>query len=438
MVVVAYMFVRARMNQLFSHGHTMAIGGFLSHLAVLWSMPATSMAQPPKKHRPPLEVSQPAHAIPWVRYADWSQTDWREYNTLAKLASPRYAPPPKLNGPLVGDPKKGEQLAYDRSRGGSCLACHVMGPTTPSMPGAVGPDLSTYAQWGRDDQWIFNYIYDARSVNPQSVMPPWGRHKVFTVEEIKDMVAFMKTLNGPPTRFSDPLENPATRPIPVEDRDNLDPFVNNAMSAIERAEAAWRKNGPSGKSCVSCHADATKEFKSWATTMPRYEPRLKKVMGVQEFVTRHARATTGDNWLMQSPANADMGIYLHYLANGTPFKVDTQSKEHKAALARANKLLERKVGQLNFACMDCHSPARGANKWIRGQYLGELKGQVDHFPLWRTSRSEIWDIRKRLQWCNVAVRANELPPDAPEYGDLELALTAISNGITLSAPGIRH
>jgi sulfur-oxidizing protein SoxA len=38
----------------------------------------------------------------------------------------------------------------------------------------------------------------------------------------------------------------------------------------------------------------------------------------------------------------------------------------------------------------------------------------------------------------VAIRANELPPDAPEYGDLELALTVINQGLKVNAPGIRH
>jgi len=33
--------------------------------------------------------------------------------------------------------------------------------------------------------------------------------------------------------------------------------------------------------------------------------------------------------------------------------------------------------------------------------------------------------------------ADELPPDAKEYGDLELYLTSLSNGLKLSVPGIR-
>ena len=66
--------------------------------------------------------------------------------------------------------------------------------------------------------------------------------------------------------------------------------------------------------------------------------------------------------------------------------------------------------------------AKSANHWIRGQWLGEPKGQYDHFPTWRTSLLAIWDIRQRFQWCQVNIRADELPPDAKEYGDLELYL----------------
>ena len=400
---------------------------------------ANVLAAKPGKNpaTPPLELEQSAASVPWTRYNGWPATDWKEYTTLSNLASPAFAPPPKLEGPVSGDAKNGEKLAFDRSRGGSCVACHILGPTTPTMPGNVGPDLSMIATWGRTDDWLFNYVYDARSVNPNSVMPPWGAHKLFTVDEIKDIVAFIKTLKEP-AKFKDDLENPATRPVPVETRDNLDPFVNDSMDAVERARLVYARAGASGKSCASCHAAPEKSFKTWAATMPRHEPRLKKVIGVEEFITRHARSTTGDNPLMQSADNIDLAIYLRYLANDTPIKVDTKSKDSAAAIKRGNALMTRKIGQLNFACMDCHSPERGANKWVRGQWLGESKGQIAHFPTFRTSRGEIWDLRKRFQWCGVATRTNELPPDAPEYGDLELALTNANNGQKLNVPGIRH
>ncbi|MDI2077924.1 hypothetical protein [Bradyrhizobium sp. Mp27] len=67
-----------------------------------------------------------------------------------------------------------------------------------------------------------------------------------------------------------------------------------------------------------------------------------------------------------------------------------------------------------------------------------MRGQLDYFPTWRTSQQSVWDIRKRFQWCQVAIWADDLPPDAPEYGDLELYLARQNAGQKLSVLGIRH
>jgi sulfur-oxidizing protein SoxA len=172
--------------------------------------------------------------------------------------------------------------------------------------------------------------------------------------------------------------------------------------------------------------------------MPKWEPRLEKVLGIEEFVYRHAKATAGFDWLMQSDDNTAMAVYLRYLANGQEMHVDVTSPGAKEAYERGRALTATKVGQLNFSCLDCHDPKRGGLKWIRGQWLGEQRGQLDHFPTWRTSQQSIWDIRKRFEWCNVAVWANELPPDAKPYGDLELYLASVNAGLKLNVPGIRH
>jgi sulfur-oxidizing protein SoxA len=381
-----------------------------------------------------LVMDKPAAKTPWVRYGSWPADDWAAFNTLGKLASPPAGKAIKLDRPVEGDPEQGAKLAFDRSRGGSCVACHVLGDKTPDLPGNVGPDLSQIGTH-RDDTWLTNYVTEPRVYNPVTMMPPWGTHKVFTPEEIQHIVAFLKTLKTPKT-FKNPLDDPAKRPVPKEERDNLDPVENPGMFGVDDGIALYSKAGPSGKSCASCHEQPEKVFKTWAATMPRYEPRMKKVLGVEEFVARHAMATAGAQYLMGSKENNALAIYLRNLANGTPIKVDVSSKGAKEAVKRAKDLMGRKVGQLNFACTDCHKLA--ANKWIRGQWLVELKGTYAHFPTYRTSRSEIWDIRKRFQWCNVAIRANELPPDAPEYGDLELYLASRNNGEKLDVPGIRH
>lgn len=397
----------------------------------------------------PLELEQPAYQVPWQRYTNWAQDDWSEFSNLTRIVSPpvsfmqkldkttTYSPDIVINDDeadvISGDAKRGKQLVADRRRGGSCYACHIM--PDADLPGNVGINISSIGVWGRSDEYLFNYIYDPRIFNHSSVMPPWGTHGIFTKDEIKDIVAYLKLLNKP-VEFTDNQENPDTRPIPVENRDNLDEFTNPAMLSVEMGANLFDQVGTNGKSCRSCHQKAEVEFATWAVNMPKVELRLNKVLGIEEFITRHARATTAAEYPLQSDANLSLAIYLRYLANGHPITIDKSDRNTQLAIQRGEDLMKRKIGQLNFACVDCHEV--GANKWIRGQYLTGVTGMMAHFPTYRTSRGEIWDIRKRFQWCGVAVRANDLPPDAAEYGDLEMYLMSKNNGRILNVPGIRH
>ena len=397
----------------------------------------------------PLEMEKPSYKTPWDRYSGWKPTDWAEFSTLRQAVSPPVSFMQKLDKSttsdsdiiinddesdvIVGDPAKGKALVADRKRGGSCYACHIL--PDASLPGNVGINISTIGVWGRDDEYLFNYIYDPRIFNPSTVMPPWGAHGIFTKEEIKHIVAYLKTLSKP-VKFESTQENPDTRAVPVETRDNFDEFVNPGMMCVDMAKELYVTEGPTGKSCQSCHEKPEVEFATWSTNMPKVETRMNKVIGIEEFVTRHARATTGAEYLAQSEENLAMAIYLRFLSNGRPIAIDKSDRNTQLAIRRGEELMNRKIGQLNFACVDCHEAS--ANKWIRGQYLGGFVGMMDHFPTYRTSRGEIWDIRKRFQWCGVAIRANELEPDAPEYGDIEMYLMAKNNGRLFSIPGIRH
>src|SRR6266568_1582224 len=241
-----------------------------------------------KKKEAPLDIKGDASARPWKRYAGWPARDESKWNTLARVSSPP-APkaPRKLSSPIAGDAATGQKLVADRTRGGSCLACHVMGPAGGAdLPGNVGPDLSEIGNAGREDEWLFNYVYDPRVYNAETTMPPWGTHGIFNDEEIGHIVAFLKTLKAP-AQFKAALDDPAKRPPPVEKRDNLDSLVNPGMWAVEeKAPELWKTRGPSGFACSTCHASPQAAFKTWAAGMPRWEPRLDKVLGVEEFVSR--------------------------------------------------------------------------------------------------------------------------------------------------------
>src|SRR5215831_17181304 len=164
--------------------------GFHRHLHRAWNGRAIRTAS---------ALDGPASARPWVRYGGWPTRDTSKFNSLAAMVSPPVpGGPRKIPTPLKGDPAAGQKLVADRSRGGSCIACHVMGPAGGAdLPGNVGPDLPKIGNAGRDDEWLFNYVNHARVYNPDTVMPPWGTHGIFTDAEIGDIVAFLKTLTRP-------------------------------------------------------------------------------------------------------------------------------------------------------------------------------------------------------------------------------------------------
>ncbi len=85
----------------------------------------------------------------------------------------------------------GKDIAYNRSKG-NCLACHSM----PSLPdaeqtGNSGPPLIAMQARFPDKAVLRAKIWDATVSNPQTMMPPMGKHQVLTEEEIDKVVDFI-------------------------------------------------------------------------------------------------------------------------------------------------------------------------------------------------------------------------------------------------------
>ena len=361
----------------------------------------------------PLDIENTATITPWKRNNTWSQIDWSNYNNLRHTVKKPVPVIQPITSSIKANPANGKKLVANKEKG-NCVTCHILPDV--SQPGNIGINLSFIGSWHLPDQFLFNYIYDPRIYNPNTVMPPWGAHNILTTDEIKDIVSYLKTLTIP-VQFK-------KRPIPKNNVDNLDEFENPAMFELETGTDLFIEN------CQKCH----KNFETkWAVTMPKFEPRLNKIIGIEEFITRHARATTGVKYLLQSEENIALAIYLRNLANGQKIAVDTSDVNSSLALKRGETLTQTKIGQLNFACTDCHK--KNSGKWIRGQYIKGFTGMIDHYPTYRSGRDAIWDFSTRIQWCNLAARANDLPPNAAEYADIELYLTVQSNGRKFSVPG---
>jgi L-cysteine S-thiosulfotransferase len=78
----------------------------------------------------------------------------------------------------------GRSLTFDRKMG-NCLACHAIpGEPKAESPGNIGPPLVNMKERYSDRAKLRAQIWDATKANPDSVMPPFGRNKILTEQEI--------------------------------------------------------------------------------------------------------------------------------------------------------------------------------------------------------------------------------------------------------------
>jgi L-cysteine S-thiosulfotransferase len=86
---------------------------------------------------------------------------------------------------------EGQRLAFDRGKG-NCLSCHEI--KGGDLPGTIGPALKDIRSKYPDRNDLVAILTDEPRRNPQTAMPPFGRNRILTEQEIDAIVDFLQTL----------------------------------------------------------------------------------------------------------------------------------------------------------------------------------------------------------------------------------------------------
>jgi sulfur-oxidizing protein SoxX len=96
------------------------------------------------------------------------------------------------HGSLLADRlATGRALVMERSKG-NCLACHAV--EDGELPGNIGPPLIAMKARFPDRDELYKQIWDATLRNPDSRMPPFGKHGILSADEIRLIVDYLYTL----------------------------------------------------------------------------------------------------------------------------------------------------------------------------------------------------------------------------------------------------
>ena len=95
------------------------------------------------------------------------------------------------NTAYSGDIEEGKKLAFDRKKG-NCLACHMI--DNGKLAGNNGPPLIAMKARFPNKQDLFDQIWDPTESDPNSFMPPFGKHGAISKTEINKIIEYLYTL----------------------------------------------------------------------------------------------------------------------------------------------------------------------------------------------------------------------------------------------------
>jgi sulfur-oxidizing protein SoxX len=87
--------------------------------------------------------------------------------------------------------EEGKKIAFDRKKG-NCLACHNI-VNAPS-PGNIAPALVAMKSRFPTKEDLRMQIWDATIKNPESAMPPFGKHGILSEADFEKVVEYIWTL----------------------------------------------------------------------------------------------------------------------------------------------------------------------------------------------------------------------------------------------------
>ncbi len=213
-----------------------------------------------------------------------------------------------------------------------------------------------------------------------------------------------------------------------------DDFSNPGMLWVAEGEALWNaKAGVSGRSCAECHGDAAVNMKGVAARYPVYFAESGRPIDLQSRINICRKANqSAAPFPLESRELLALSAFIGKQSRGMPITTG-EDKRLEPFRARGQELYERRQGQLNFSCANCHD-----DNW--GRRLGSSMIPQSHptgYPLYRLEWQDMGSLQRRLRNCMIGVRAEPYPYGSQEYVDLELFLMTRARGMPLETPAVR-
>jgi L-cysteine S-thiosulfotransferase len=213
-----------------------------------------------------------------------------------------------------------------------------------------------------------------------------------------------------------------------------DDTANPGMLWVLDGEALWnRKVGKANKSCADCHNDASTSMKGVAARYPAFNEAANRPIDLEQRInicrTDQQNATP---LLFESNDMLALAGFVGRQSRGMPIAL-MDDERTKPFIQAGRAMFERRQGQLNLSCAQCHNDNWGAK--LAG--VSVPQGHPTGYPVYRLEWQAMGSLQRRLRNCLIGMRAQAYTFGAPEYVNLELFLMWRARGMAIETPAVR-
>ena len=213
-----------------------------------------------------------------------------------------------------------------------------------------------------------------------------------------------------------------------------DDMQNPGMLWAQDGEALWNaKAGARAIACAGCHGDAATSMRGVAARYPAFDAErgLPLTLG-QRIETCRERHQGTTALAPESRALLSLEAFVAMQSRGLPI-APPDDPRLEPWRQRGRQWFEKRIGQLNFSCAQCH--ADNAGQRLGGSVIPEA--HPTGYPIYRLEWQDMGSLQRRLRGCMSGVRAEPFPLGSIEITELELHLARRAAGMRIETPAVR-
>ncbi len=213
-----------------------------------------------------------------------------------------------------------------------------------------------------------------------------------------------------------------------------DDAANPGMLWVLDGEALWnRKTGPAGRACSDCHGDARASMKGVAARYPAFDKARARPVDLEQRINLCRTEQQKEKPLAyESKDLLALTAYVGRQSRGLPIAV-AEDAQTRPFLEAGREAFNRRQGQLNLSCVDCHDKHWGRR--LAGNPIPQA--HPTGYPIYRLEWQGVGSLQRRLRNCLTGMRAQTLDFGDPELVDLELFLMSRARGMRIETPAVR-